>query len=361
MSSHEPPESSYAAPEPTTDTPPPAPQGPWHTWRHRYLVTGACVGLLYGIVAFVAFGHLRALPTVAFTILVPLAISSLSYLFTDDAQLQNFEKLLLTPWLGAGAVLVAFVAVFGEGAICFAVLLGPFVGIALIATTVMWAVRATNLRIASRKKKAAGVGLLLLPWLVAPAELRWGMPTEQHEVEAAIEVHAPPEQVWTYLAEVDTIGPSEFHPGPFHWLGVPRPIRARVDRAASGGHRTGEFSEGLRFDEVITVFEPATRMAFSVDVDPARLRPDSAERHAFGQGYFRFVDATYRLEGLRPGWTRLRLSSRYVLTSGVNGYGRLWADAIVGDFQERVLAVLKGRAERGRAVHPPEPLAALGQ
>jgi len=34
-----------------------------------------------------------------------------------------------------------------------------------------------------------------------------------------------------------------------------------------------------------------------------------------------------------------------VLKSGWNSYGRFWASALVGDLQERVLAVLKRRCE----------------
>ena len=71
--------------------------------------------------------------------------------------------------------------------------------------------------------------------------------------------------------------------------------------------------------------------------------PGSVERHALSEGYFRFVDATYELEPAGPQHTRLKLSSRYVLRTSVNWYGELWASAIIGDFQDRVLAVLQKR------------------
>jgi hypothetical protein len=86
-------------------------------------------------------------------------------------------------------------------------------------------------------------------------------------------------------------------------------------------------------------------MTFSVSVDPTTLRAGSAERHAFETGYFRFVDASYRLTPTAGG-TRLELSSRYVIKSGLNAYGRRWSHALISDFQARVLRVLKGRVER---------------
>ncbi len=42
---------------------------------------------------------------------------------------------------------------------------------------------------------------------------------------------------------------------------------------------------------------------------------------------------------------KLDLSSRYVAKSSVNAYGKLWANAIIGDFQDRVLAVIIRRCE----------------
>ena len=117
-------------------------------------------------------------------------------------------------------------------------------------------------------------------------------------------------------------------------------------RRALGGHRVGEFEYGLKFHELITAFNQPTLLAFSIAVDPRSLRVGSAERHAFEAGYFRFVEARYSLVELPGGATELKLSSSYVVESGVNWYGKLWARALVADFQDRVLEVLKKRSER---------------
>lgn len=42
---------------------------------------------------------------------------------------------------------------------------------------------------------------------------------------------------------------------------------------------------------------------------------------------------------------KLVLSSTYAAKSSVNAYGEMWANAIIGDFQDRVLAVIKRRCE----------------
>ena len=95
-------------------------------------------------------------------------------------------------------------------------------------------------------------------------------------------------------------------------------------------------------------------MAFDIAVDPRALAPNSTERHALEGGCFRFVDATYTLEPRGEGRVKLVLSSRYVAKSSVNAYGVMWASAIVGNFQDRVLAVIKRRCEAARTETPAE-------
>ena len=187
----------------------------------------------------------------------------------------------------------------------------------------------------------------ILPLIFLPLEQRHGLPAATYQVQSSTVIAGTPEEIWSQLAEVDTIQPGEYPSGLFHFLGVPRPIRATVDRAEVGGHRTGEFEYGLRFDERITVYDAPETMSFSIAVDPRTLRENSSERHAFEGHYFRFEDATYHLVLVDDTHLRLELSSRYTVKSGANWYAQLWADAVFGDFQDRVLAMLKGRIEKG--------------
>ncbi len=313
---------------------------------------GFGAGIAYGLAAFFGFREANLLTTTAFLFGVPAGMSAVALLFTDDDQITNYRRVLLIPWLSILGLLVLSTVLFNEGVVCLIVLGLPFIGVALVATFVIWLVRARRIR-AEKKRRAGLTSVFLLPLLLAPVEHRFFVTEEAGAVENAVVVEASAEAVWAHLAAVPTIGEAEYAPGFFHRLGIPRPIRATVDRAALGGRRTGEFTDGLRFDEVITEYDAPRRMTFSIAVDPTRLREGSAERHAFEIGYFRFVDATYTLEPLGEDRARLALASRFVLRSGVNAYGRLWADAVVGDFQARVLAVIARRAER--ADRPPSP------
>ena len=328
-----------------TDPVPVPPPLPPARARKRALLEGAGLGALYAVAIYAVFFKYHVLPTLAFLVLVPAAMGAVPQLIADEDQIDVYRTYLMRPWLGVLGFLVATGVIFREAAVCMVVLALPFLAVSAAAAFFVWAFQARKLQLARRKK--AALLLALLPLLWVPIERAWLMPVEEREERSAIRVEAPPDAVWSRLAQVERIDADEYPAGVFTWLGVPRPIRATCDRAEVGAARVGEFEYGLRFDEVITVCEPAREMTFSIAVDPATLREGSAERHAFETGYFRFRDASYRLAPA-GGATVLTLSSRYTIRSGWNAYGRLWARALVADFQERVLKLLKARIERDR-------------
>jgi hypothetical protein len=324
-------------------------------WQKQTLATGALLSILYAamyvVAAYFVFRQLREMPTVAFLCLVPGAMGAVPLLFRDPEQTRLYQWILFVPWMAIATAFLLLALTGNEGILCMLVLASPFAAAGLVGTFVGWLTAAILRR--SSLERAAGVAMMLLPLAFLPVENRWLVREERITVESSVVVRASASTVWGLLAEFETIQPSEYRDGFFHWAGLPRPIRATVDRPELGGHRTGEFEGGLRFDEVITAFDPPRRMGFSVDVDPTTLRPDSAERHAFESGYFRFLDAGYQLEDVDAEHVRVKLSSTYVVKTSVNAYGKVWANAVIEDFQDRVLTVLQARAER----LPPVPAA----
>jgi hypothetical protein len=312
------------------------------------LVVGGVFAFGYGIFSYFAADLVAALPTIAFLLLVPVAMGAVPLLLSDEDHIRNYVSLLLTPWLAVACVLAVLVAIGREGAICFLVLGAPLWLGTLLGTLTAFIIRAFKIRRA--KRKAAAAALLLLPFMVAPLEQRFLVHTEMVTVTSEVEVDAPPASIWSRIAAFDTIDQSEYQAGIFNLLGVPRPLRAEVDRVALGGLRTGYFEYGLVFDEVITELDSPRRMTFSISVDPKRLRRNSMERHALEGSYFRFIDASYTLEPIAGassgdgGRTRVVLSSRYEAKSSVNAYGKFCSSIILSDFQDRLLDVLRRRA-----------------
>lgn len=323
-------------PEPVPVPPPPV------RARRDALAVGVGFGALYGLAFYAVFFKYHVLPTVAFLVLVPAAMGAIPQLIQDEDQIDLYSTTLMRPMLAVLGFLVLSGVIFREAAVCMVVLALPFLAVSVLVSIVVWAWKARKLAIEKRKKAALLLAVLPLIW--APVEQWIGLPSEERSEVNAVEIAAAPDAVFSRLANVETIRPDEYPASVWDWLDVPRPIRATSSFEGPGARRTGEFEYGLRFDEVITTWQPAREMTFSVSVDPRTLREGSAERHAFETGYFRFLDASYRLTPT-PSGTRLELSSRYVIRSGLNSYGRRWSHALISDFQARVLQVLKRRLE----------------
>src|SRR5262249_817133 len=153
--------------------------------------------------------------------------------------------------------------------LCFIILGFPLWGGALLGFLIAWLVKRNFLK-QSKFTTGAMVALLLLPFGLAPVERAHFVREEVRKVESSTLVDASPEVVWDRLAAFDEIKPEEFEPGLWHRLGVPRPIKATIDRVGLGGHRVGVFQHGLAFEELVTVFEAPRRMTFDIQVDASK-------------------------------------------------------------------------------------------
>ncbi|HVJ15849.1 MAG TPA: hypothetical protein VM686_10410 [Polyangiaceae bacterium] len=306
------------------------------------LVTGLAFGAAYGIAARLG---MSSLTTVSFLFLVPAALGAVPLLMADPDQIRSFRNIMFIPWVAILSMFALMAALRVERLGCFLLFLIPFIVAAVLAMLITFLVCVVRgSRIKSQKRKAAAAVIALLPFVIAPLEEHYSTSERTVEVGSSVLIAASAERIWPQLGNVETIRDSEYEAGFFNTvMGIPRPIRASVDREGVGARRRGEFSDGLVFDERVGVYERPSRLAFDIAVDAGQLVPGSVERHALSEGYFRFVDATYELEPAGPQHTRLKLSSRYVLRTSVNWYGELWASAIIGDFQDRVLAVLQKR------------------
>jgi hypothetical protein len=346
-----------SAPAGAALVPPPGAVSPEpRTLKRNTLLSGFGVGLAYGLITYFVFRAQGNLASLAYLGLVPMVMGALPLLFTDVDQIKNYVYILFAPWLSMIGLFAALLAMLKEGALCILVLATPFWGAAVIGTLVATVVRGITLR--GRKRRAAGVALMLLPFALVGLERRYMVREHEVAVASTTVVEAPADEVFDQLAIIEPIQPDEYPVGLLNRLGVPRPIAATVDKKGVGGHRVGTFERGLEFQELITAYDRPDRMTFDITVDPTQLEPTSTGRHALEGGYFRFVDATYTVARLGPERARVTLTSRYVAKSSVNAYGELWANFIIGDFQDRVLQVLAGRFARWHREGRPAAVAA---
>ena len=66
------------------------------------------------------------------------------------------------------------------------------------------------------------------------------------------------------------------------------------------------------------------------------LMPDSP--------YFRVTTGGYTMQPLPDGQTRVTIHTRYWIQTPVNGYSQLWGELFLGDLEDNLLALVKGRA-----------------
>ncbi|MEJ1239711.1 hypothetical protein WBG78_16360 [Chryseolinea sp. T2] len=314
------------------------------TVREKYglLVIGILVGIAYAIITRIAFGEKAMLASVTYLFLIPTVLGMVPLLFASHEQLRSYRNFIFIPWLVVGSSLMMMVALDLEGLICLIILGAPFF---MLATLGAFIVRLVQLNRES-KNKGKIIGLLILPFLLSPAENFVTSPSEVYEAKNTVIISSTAANIWENIVEVDEISTDEYESGFFNDLGIPRPVSASVDNRKVGGHRIGHFGGGLVFNELITHYDSLKKVAFEIDVDSKTVSDNVFDQHVLNGNYFRFVDATYTLTELPDGRVELALASKYQLTSKINFYGKFWGDIILEDFQSRLLVVIRKRCEQ---------------
>ncbi len=241
-------------------------------------------------------------------------------------------------------VLASGVAIFlgTEGLICLAMALPLSIGIGLMGAAVGRTVALSG----GRNLVHASLALAVLPvtaWLEPPTTSGVAL----HEVVSAIEIDAPPAQVWSHVIAFRPIGER---PGLLFRLGIAYPRYARIEGKGVGAIRYCVFSTGP-FVEPITAWEPGTRLAFDVvhSPDPLReLTPFARISPPHLDGYLRSERGEFRLVALPGGRTRLEGSTWYRLKLAPEPYWQVISDALIHRIHLRVLQQIRRESEGGK-------------
>ncbi|WP_266158748.1 hypothetical protein [Dyella silvatica] len=318
----------------------------WRWWLSA--IGGVLGGALYALVMY-GFSHLGWLPaglvSMAGIFGLPLVIGALCVAFGAPAQQARVRYWVLAPWLAVALAYVVLAAVQLEALICLIMLLP-----ATLALTSLGGVLAGLLIRWLRRRRQLRHGIVgcfvLLPLLLGQFELHGEAPVEWHTVQDRIVVEATPDQLWATLLNVPDIRDSELDWSFSHAIGLPRPRAALLSGSGVGSTRDLYWDDGVHFREHVTVWEPGQRLAYDVDVSPAREALRKLDTHVvIGDRYFDVLRGEYQLHELAPGRTELSLSTTYRISTDVNAYGNLWARRTLDDFHTVVLGLLKRRAE----------------
>lgn len=314
-------------------------------------LTGVPFGLIYGAVARALFGlgsanddrysSIFTTMSFAFLFFVPLVVGALAVWFSPDAKRTLWTTAFLLPLVAVGlGALMAGILAF-EALICIIMALP----ILLLMGVIGGLLTCLLLRRRAAKNHRAMMGaLLLLPFLTAPIEAQFAVQNATVVVESQIEIKADAATVWQQIIRVAPIAESERSFSPvFDWIGAPKPVEATLDREGVGGVRTGKFEHGLQFVETIHSWQPNQRIEWSIQPDTRAV--DEGPWGEIGGKFFDVTAASYWIEPSSENKVILHLSSTHRLTTRFNAYGLLWTRWGLGEFQEQVLRVIKGRCE----------------
>lgn len=164
-------------------------------------------------------------------------------------------------------------------------------------------------------------------------------------VRSAIEINAPPEQVWRQVVAFSEIPP------PAEWMfraGVAYPIRAEIAGTGPGAERHCVFSTGA-FVEPIEIWDEPHQLKFSVTSNPPPMEEWTFYKHIEPphlHGFLVSEGGQFLLTPLPNGATRLEGTTWYRHGLWPSGYWRFWSDAIIHQIHMRVLRHIRDEAER---------------
>ena len=184
-----------------------------------------------------------------------------------------------------------------------------------------------------------------MPFILSPIETLIPNKTEDFSVESKIVIEKDKQTVWENLIEVPEIKDKEYDKGFFNYIGVPRPIKSKLEIVNGTEYRIGYFSDELKLYETISKVEPLKFVEFNIHITESELRDLPTDKHLLKSDYFSFDNISYELREITPNKTELILSCNYNINSKMNGYANFWAEKIIKDFESRLLNSLKLKIE----------------
>lgn len=284
-----------------------------------------------------------ALISFSFLLILPTAVAAFISYVADPLGVKPQKFHMMIPiWLML-AVITASVFILREGTICIVMLSPLWIAGAYLGSWLMYRFHRNRTKEANRMNASA---LLLVPLLAMQIEPYIPLPQANASVSRSIIVDARPNTIWPLLEGVPDVQPDEGQ-----WnvtqdvMGVPRPLGARLVGKGVGAARLANWSNAIKFREVINDWEPGKRIGWRFIFDDLNgwaftdrhLMPDSQ--------YFRITTGGYALTPLKDGTTRVTLTTNYWMQTPVNGYSGLWGELFLGDIHDNLLAMIKARAE----------------
>ena len=241
-----------------------------------------------------------------------------------------------------GALILGAVALMGfafEGAICI-VMASPLIGVMGLFGGLIGRSLAVQI---GRRRGPRLMSIAVLPLILAGEAVL--PPRASFDSVESVVVAAPPSAVWDAVVHM---GPIPDAPAaPFRW-GLAYPLSGRIFGSGVGAIRQGVFSTGVAYERV-TDWQPERKLSFIVLSDPPSMHELSPYAHVNAPhlvGYFKTIDASFSIQPLADGKTRLSLTTHHELDLEPALYWIPLAEWAVHANKVRVLDHFRDQAEQ---------------
>lgn len=307
---------------------------------------GILIGGFYGLLMRIVFGlnfkgDFADLFSITFVWILPIIVGLTPLIFWPKEDLESFGVRVSRPVL---TVLTFFILCYWTGhedIICILIISIPFLIVAGVSGVILG---GAILRY--RRHKGILYSVLFVPLIAGLIEPTIPTPTEKYETASSIVINADKLEIWKNIVRVNEIKNNEYKKGFFNYAGIPRPLRAELDKDTLGGVRIGHFEGGLKFQENIIEWSKCDFITFDIKIIPSSSKRTIFERHMLNGEHFKFLNATYRLKNISNNKTELLLTTKYQLDTKINFYGEFWGQQLLTDFQDRLIKVIKTRCEK---------------
>jgi hypothetical protein len=102
----------------------------------------------------------------------------------------------------------------------------------------------------------------------------------------------------------------------------------------------------VSFFEVVTEWQPAKKLSFTIKADPDFVPHTAFDEHIIvGGRFYDVLDGTYEIEPTSDGACTLHLSSTHRLSTPFNWYAGWWSEWVMSQIQGSILEVIRKRCE----------------
>lgn len=279
--------------------------------------------------------------SITFFVTLPLVMGFLPILITSNEIGNSTWKHFFFPVI-SNILFIKLTIILGvEDLGCGIILAAPLVLISGIVGLVMGQVI-----IHQDKNSTKLYSFVLLPFIFTFIESNIPTPKKSYQVVSSVIIDNTKENVWNNIIEVPEIKPSEYQPDFYSFIGIPQPIKSKLEIINSKEFRLGYFTDGLTLVESIAEIERYKKVRFNIHMDQSELRDTPMDQHVLKSNYFKFTSISYHLEETVDGKTKLSLKCNYTIASKIHLYANFWADNIIRNFEEKLLAILKEKLKQ---------------